>query len=191
MRLDELTETMGDQIEIEWKSFLLRPEAKTEDYDSFVEYTKTWLRPDEAEPSIDYTVWASGEPQPNSSIPAQVAQKAVVEMAPEFAYAYHHRLMKAYFTENQNISDNETLLKLAAEVGIDRDALEAHAAENQQALTQMVIDEHNHAIQTSVTSIPAVVFQGSFVVPGAQPVAMYEKVVERIAAKIAELNAEA
>ena len=188
MRLDKLAESMGDRIKMEWKSFLLRPEPKTGDHASFVEYTKSWLRPGEAEPDTNFTVWASDESQPESSMPAQVAHKAVTALAPELADDYHHRLLSAYFTENQNIGDNETLLKLAAEVGIDRDALETIASENQESFTKMVIDEHNQAIQSSVTAVPTVVFQESFAVPGAQPVEAYERLVDRIAEKLAELD---
>lgn len=181
MRLDKLADSLGDQITIEWKSFLLRPEApKTTDHDKFVEYTKSWLNPAEQEPETEFTVWASDETQPQSSVPAQVAHKAVTALAPERAYDYHHRLLTAYFTENQNIGDEDTLLDLAEEIGIDRDALETVARENQESFTKMVIDEHNTAIQSSVTAVPTIVFEHAFAVPGAQPVETYERLVERI-----------
>ncbi len=191
MRLDQLVEEVGDQIEVEWKTFLLRPEApKTTNREKFVEYTKSWLNPGEQEPETTFNVWASDEDQPSSSVPAQVAHKAVAAMAPERADDYHHRLLTAYFTENRNISDADTLLDLAADIGIDRDALEAVARENQQSFTKMVIDEHNAAIQSNVTAVPTVVFENSFAVPGAQPVETYQRLVERIAEKKAELASE-
>lgn len=191
MRLDKLAEELGDKIDVEWKTFLLRPEApKTTDHDKFVEYTKSWLNPAEQEPDTTFTVWASDEAQPQSSVPAQVAHKAVSALAPDRADDYHHRLLTAYFTENRNIGDAETLLDLAAEIGIDRDALETVARENQESFTKMVIDEHNRAIQSNVTAVPTVVFENSFALPGAQPVETYERLVERIAEKKAELATE-
>ncbi len=186
MRLDKLAENLGDQIELEWKSFLLRPEPKTPNQEKFVEYTKSWLNPDEQEPDADFNVWASNESQPSSSIPAQVAHKAVSALAPDRADDYHHRLLTAYFTENRNISDATTLLDLAEEIGIDREALESVARDNQESFTKMVIDEHNNAIQSNVTAVPTVVFEHAFAVPGAQPVETYERLVERIAEKKAE-----
>jgi len=189
VRLDKLIDKIGDQIQVEWKTFLLRPEApKTTNREKFVEYTKSWLNPAEQEPDAEFTVWASDEDQPSSSVPAQVAHKAVATVAPDRAQDYHDRLLAAYFTENRNIGDAETLLDLAAEIGIDRDELENHARENQESLTQSVIDEHNAAIQSGVTAVPTVVFEHSFAVPGAQPVETYERLVERIAEKKAELQ---
>jgi len=188
VRLDKLSELLGDQIEVEWKSFLLRPEAKAPNQEKFVEYTKSWLNPADQEPDARFTVWASDESQPTSSVPAQVAYKAVVELAPDRADDYHHRLLTAYFTDNRNISDSETLLDLAEEVGIDRAALAEVAEKNQELLTKMVIDEHNGAVQSDVSAVPTVVFEHAFGVPGAQPVETYQRLVERIAEKKAVLR---
>ena len=49
------------------------------------------------------------------------------------------------------------------------------------------MDEHNSAIEQGITGVPAVVFEGSFGVPGAQPVETYTQLIERIEEKKAEL----
>ena len=54
MRLDEVQEHFGDQLTIDWKSFLLRVEPKTENREAFIAYTKSWLNPAEQEP-VSYT----------------------------------------------------------------------------------------------------------------------------------------
>ena len=188
MRLDKLAEKVGARITMEWKSFLLRVEPKTGDRDKFIEYTKSWLNPGEQEPDANFTVWSSQASQPLSSVPAQVAHKAVNAFAPEQANDYHHRLLIAYFTENQNIGDSDVLLDLAEEIGIDRVGLETVARENADAFNKMVIDEHNNAIQSNVTAVPTVVFEHAFAVPGAQPVETYERLIERIEEKKATNN---
>ena len=180
MRLDKLAAQVGDRVTMEWKSFLLRVEPKTGDHQKFIDYTKSWLNPAEQEPDAQFTVWASDEGQPPSSVPAQVAHKAVTAFAPDLADAYHHRLLKAYFTENRNIGDSDVLLDLAEEIGIDREGLSVVARENHDAFSKMVIDEHNSAIQSNVTAVPTVVFEHAFAVPGAQPVETYERLIERI-----------
>ena len=186
MRLDELQEQMGDRIEVDWKSFLLRAEPKTEDREQFIEYTKSWLRPAEMEPKAAFTVWASDEDQPSSSIPAQVAFKTVEAIAPKLAKAYHDRLMTAYFTENRNIADSDVLIELAVEVGVDADELAEAGRSRREELTQQVIDEHNNAMANNVTGIPTVLFEDQFPVPGAQPVMTYVELVERIEEHLAQ-----
>ena len=69
MRLDEVEEQLGDTVRVEWKAFLLRPEptgGDPEKHEKFVEYTKSWLRPAAAEPSLTFNVWATDNPQPGT-----------------------------------------------------------------------------------------------------------------------------
>jgi len=187
VRLDEVQRQLGDRISVEWKSFLLRVEPKTTDREKFIEYTKSWLNPAEQEPATNFTLWASDEDQPESSVPAQVAHKAVAAFEPDKAMAYHHRLLTAYFTENRNIANSETLLDLAEDVGVSRAGLAEYAKEHQEALTAQVIDEHNAAMSSQVTAVPTVVLEGAFGVPGAQPAETYIRLVERIEEKRSSL----
>ena len=171
---------MGDRIELEWKAFLLRAEPKTGDHAAFVEYTNSWLRPGQMEPATSFTVWASDEEQPASSIPAQVAFKAVEAIAPELAKPFHDRLMRGYFTENRNIANSDVLMELATDVGVDGAALAEAGASRREEFTQLVIDEHNGAMANNVTGIPTVLFENQFPVPGAQPLETYVGLIERI-----------
>lgn len=180
MRLDKLQEEMGDRIEVEWRAFLLRAEPKTGEHAAFVEYTNSWLRPAEMEPEATFTVWASDEGQPASSIPAQVAFKTVEAIAPELAKPFHDRLLRAYFTENRNIAESNVLMELAIEVGVDGVALAEAGTTRREEFTQMVIDEHNSAMSNNVTGIPTVLFENQFPVPGAQPLETYVDIVQRI-----------
>jgi predicted DsbA family dithiol-disulfide isomerase len=162
---------------------LLRVEPKKGDRNDFIAYTQSWLNPAEQEPEAKFTPWSSNEEQPSSSVPAQVAFKAVRAIAPDRAMDYHRRLLRGYFTENRNIADSDVLLELATDIGIDRDALTSIGSEQHDRFTQQVIEEHNEAIQSEVTAVPTVVFEGSFAVPGAQPVDTYVQLVERIEEK--------
>lgn len=183
MRLEELKDRFGDRIHIDWKTFLLRVEPKTEDREKFVEYTNSWLNPAQQEPRTNFTVWSSDEDQPPSSVPAQVAHKSVTVFSPDAAMTYHHALLKAYFTDNRNIGDAETLLDIAAEIGLDRDAFKAATEARQRDLVNEVISEHNAALQLQVNAVPTVVLDGGFAIPGAQPTDAYARVIERIEEK--------
>jgi len=183
VRLDEVTRHFGDRVQLEWKSFLLRVEPKTDDREAFIRYTDSWLNPAEQEPATDFNVWASDEDQPPSSVPAQVAHKAVGVLDSEASMPYHHALLTAYFTDNRNIGDPETLLDVAAEIGLDRAALKTLIEERQDDFAHQVIVEHNAALQLQVNAVPTVVLDGGFAIPGAQPAEAYIRLVERIEEK--------
>ena len=177
---------MGDAISVEWKSFLLRPEAKTPDQAKFVEYTKSWLRPAEMEPAAQFRVWATDNAQPTSSVPPHVAAKAVAVTAPESERAFHRRLLSAYFTENRTISDWDVLHDLADDVGVDRAALRQVVEDQGESLTETVIAEHNDAISQGINGVPTTIIAGVIPVAGAQDVDTFETWINRLLAQRAD-----
>ncbi|MDG2113919.1 MAG: hypothetical protein P8N02_15055, partial [Actinomycetota bacterium] len=75
MRLDELARREGDDISIEWKSFLLRPAPEERSREDFADYTTKWERPAGLEPKTDFRFPWSGDEPPESSLPSAVAGK--------------------------------------------------------------------------------------------------------------------
>ena len=163
-----------------WKAFLLRTESKATDREKFVAYTRSWLRPAEAEPGATFTVWSTDEAQPVSSIPAHVAAKSLALIEPDAGDAFHHRLLSAYFTENRTISDWAVLADLAADVGLDRDEFLSLTAERERTLAEEVIAEHNDAIQQGITAVPTMVIDEVLPVQGAQEVDTLSRWIERL-----------
>ena len=109
-----------------------------------------------------------------------MAHKVLAEAWPERAAAYHRRLLEAYFSENRDISDGDVLVDLAEEIGVDASEFRDVAQRRTQAMTELVISEHNSALEQGVTAVPTAVFAGAFPVPGAQPVETYERIVDAI-----------
>ncbi len=175
-----MQEHFGDKVDITWKSFLLRTEPKATSRDKFVRYTQGWSRMQEMEPRADFRPWASDDEPPSSSLPAQIAHKVVAGNWPEAARPMHDRLMTAYFTENRTISDWQVLADVAAEAGVDRDEFQAMAQEQRPSLAQVVIDEHNSAIEQGITAVPTVLINQVLPVPGAQDSDSYIAWIERI-----------
>lgn len=138
------------------------------------------MRPASTEPTLTFSVWATDNPQPSGSMPAQIAQKAMEAFAPEAADAYHRRLMDAYFAENRTISDAQVLADLAANVGVDPGGFIAHLVDNERAYAAAVIDEHNSAIESGVTAVPTIVLDDVLPVQGAQDLQSYERWIERL-----------
>lgn len=181
MRVDELKRRMGDAIDVQWKSFLLRTEPKTTSLEKFTQYTESWARPAEMEPNAKFTTpWASGATPPSSSFPAQMAWKASAHFGDEAQQRYHHALLDAYFVQNRNISDGPELAQIAHECDIDKDEFVQLFTEQHDSLRDVVAAEHNDAIGRGVTAVPTVMLGEAFPVPGAQDVETYERLVSRV-----------
>ena len=179
MRVNQLKESMGDKVDITWRSFLLRTEPKTTTIEKFREYTKSWANPQNAAPEAKFTTpWASDSEPPSESLPAQVAWKATALFGQEAQDRYHEALLTAYFTDNRDISSWGVLIDIAAETGLDPQEFAARLDESKQHLASWVIDEHNSAIQNGISAVPTIMI-GEFPIPGAQELETYERLIER------------
>ena len=107
------------------------------------------------------------------------------ELAPDNAKAYHDSIMKAYFSDNRDISNPDILTQLAVDVGVDADAFTQAMATRGEAMTELAYEEYKSATSQDIHSIPTVVFEHQFPVAGAQPLSTYENVVEQIEAQLA------
>ena len=185
MRLDRLKEHFGDRVEIEWKSFFLRTGPRDWERQDFLNYTQSWMRPKEMEPELDFTVWATEDPQPHSSVEAHIAFKVLEELAPDNAKAYHDLIMKAYFADNRDISDPDILTQLAVKAGVDEDAFREAMVTRGDSRAELAYEEYNSATAQNITSIPTVVFEHEVQVAGAQPLSTYKEIVEQIEKQLA------
>jgi len=145
-----------------------------------VAYTQSWLRPAEMEPRAEFRVWASDAPPPRSSLPAQVAAKTMDIYRPAATDDFHRALLRAYFTDNRDISDHDVLADVAAESGVDRTGFLEVMLEHSDSTAQAVIDDHNSAIEHGVSAVPTVLINNVLPVPGAQDVDAYETWIKGI-----------
>ena len=136
----------------------------------------------EMEPRARFKPWSNDTTNdpPSSSLPAQVAHKVVSANWPDKSEAVHWRLLEAYFAENRTISDWDVLADVVTEAGVDRQEFTSISREQRQSASQLVIDEHNSAIEQSVTAVPTVVINEVLPVPGAQESATYISWIERL-----------
>ena len=178
MRLRRIEDEFGDDVHIEWRAFLLRPYPDPRrTLDAFRAYTESWMRPAADPDGGTFRVWATDEGPPSHSVPAHVVAKAAATLGPEAFRAMHERLLHAYFAENRDITNPETLLALWRDVGLP-DAAFARAAD--ETILRAVADEHNAAVRREVTGVPAVLMVGTDVpVTGALPYETYRSWVAR------------
>ena len=193
MRLRRLEESYGGRIDLEFKSFLLRPEPRPEPeneeharaaLEKFRRYTENWARIGSEPDAGEFRVWESDEGPPTHSIPAHLVAKAAARLGREPFRRMHERLLHAYFVENRDISRDAVLRELWDELGLDP---EGFTAREDPALLEAVLGDHQEAIRFGATGVPAVRLEDNeAVIVGAQPSELYERWIERTLARRAE-----
>ncbi len=94
--------------------------------------------------------------------------------------ALKHALLRAYFTDGHDVSSLEVLVKLAEEVGLDpsraRQIMGADDyAEDVRALQRFYAGQ-------GITAVPSVIFNGTHLIQGGQPVDTFERALRKLAA---------
>lgn len=87
----------------------------------------------------------------------------------------------AYFQQGLDVSDETVLLDVAQSVGLNRDACKAWL--NDAALTESVRAEQAHWLDQNISGVPAIIFDGRFMVPGAQNAETFAGVIGKVLAK--------
>lgn len=113
-----------------------------------------------------------------SHLALEAAEFAMRTASEETAWAFHRRILKAYFTELENIGDVDVLVRLAGEAGV-------HAAGLREALTdrrlEAEVDEGiSWSRQIGVTAIPTFVFNERAGMVGAQELPAFREMMRRV-----------
>ena len=110
---------------------------------------------------------------------AHEASKFVARTAAAREQAFHHRIYRVHFVEGGNISERETLLSAAREVGgIDVEGLAESLATG--ADRQAVIDDENEARARGITGVPAIFAAGRPISMGFQPAAQLLDILDTL-----------
>jgi predicted DsbA family dithiol-disulfide isomerase len=104
--------------------------------------------------------------------------KAALTVSPEAFEMMHERLLRAYFSENLNITDDENLFEIWQQLALPPQAFERR---NDPALRETVFNEHAEAINHGATGVPAYHIRGGVgVLMGAQPLEMLREWINRM-----------
>ena len=175
-----------DEVEVEWKSFQLNPDMKTDpsvNINQYLAEVKGW--------NLEYAQ------KMNDHVTEMAAQvglkydfdKAVVansfnahrlsHLAKKHGLgdAAEEALFKAYFTEGKNIDDQDTLIGLGVSIGLNADELK-------QALdSDDFADDVKHDIaearQLGIQGVPFFVMNNKYGVSGAQAVPVFSETLEK------------
>ncbi len=177
-RLGILEAEFGEDLQLGFKSYLLRPRPGQRDLEKFMRYTQSWLRPASEPDAPRFRVWETTEGPPSHSVPAHLVAKAAQLVGDEAFTEVHARLLRAYFEDNRDISAPDTLRAIWAEAGLEEAAFAAAA---DPALLEETASQHNEALELGVTGVPAVRVAGTDAfVSGAQPLETYRRWIERL-----------
>lgn len=94
------------------------------------------------------------------------------------------RLFRAYFVEGRDIGDTDVLVDIAEAAGMDRDMVARLLASDADGSDLLARDMD--ARKKGVQSVPTFVIANQHVVPGAQPITLWQEVIDDITAQLKE-----
>lgn len=95
------------------------------------------------------------------------------------ALALKRILQRAYFSDDENISNHEVLVRLAREAGLDADAARRVLEGGEYA--DAVRTQERHFQQAGVHSVPTIIINGQHLISGGQPPEVFEQALRQIA----------
>jgi len=182
-----------DQVVVEWKSFQLDPQLKTDPtknvHQSLAE-KKGWTPEHTREMSNHVTNMAQQVGLTYDFDRAVVANSFDAHRLSHLAKAHdlqdqlEERLFAAYFTEGKNTADSAVLVQLGTEAGVPSTEITLMLASDQYA--DAVRKDIYEAQQVGVTGVPFFVLDGRYSISGAQETALFLRALNQIWAEIAK-----
>ena len=175
-------EHRGD-VELRWRSFELDPSAPAEREHSSAEHLagKYGMSVEQAEQTNDQmTRLAASEGLEyhldrtrggNSFAAHRLIQRALEDGLQD---EMKERLMRAYFTEGEPVGDPDTLVRLAAAVGVD-----GEAALSDERYAEAVRADEELAARIGIRGVPYFVLDRRYGVSGAQPAELLLQALEK------------
>jgi predicted DsbA family dithiol-disulfide isomerase len=186
---------LKDQVEIEWKSFQLNPEEKTNPSINTLEHlaqSKGWSMNQTREITSNVVEMAKEQGLEFDFEKAKVANTKNAHRLIHFAKKQgkggemKERLLKAYFSDGENVDDPNTLIKLGADIGLNESEIKSMLASNQfdDAVDQDIYESR----LIGVRGVPFFVLDRKFGISGAQPDEVFEETLEKAWSEFAKNN---
>ena len=187
-RLEQALEQFAhsNEVEIEWKSYLLNPDQKSNTGQSLYEYlaeAKGW--------TMEYTM------QVNEQVLAMAEEvglhynmdKAVIANTSDAHRLIQHAkslgkgddieeaLFKAYFVDGRNLADHKELTQIAVDCGIEETS--AAAALNNLEYSEAMQRDIYEGVQIGVRGVLFFVFDNKYGISGAQPLEVFTRTLKQ------------
>lgn len=187
-RLEEALNGFEHQsdVEIEWKSFQLNPELKTNKIQSIHEYlaeAKGWTVEYAKQMGEQVTAMAEEVGLNYNMDTTVVANTFNAHRIIQFAKtqnlgdAIEEALFKAYFMEGKNIDSKTELIEIAVSIGLN--AAEAEKVLDEKQFSEQVEFDAYEAQQIGVRGVPFFVFNRKYGISGAQPLEVFTRTLDQ------------
>ena len=95
--------------------------------------------------------------------------------------ALKHALLRAYFTDGENVGDHETLVGIAIEAGLPAERARAILASDEFA--DDVRAQEEFFLGNGINAVPAIIVNQRHLISGGQPVEVFERALRDIATR--------
>ena len=180
MRVEQLRREFA--LEVEFWAYDLRPGLPPEGLPRDLVYRDARYTPE----YVQYLWRVAQESGIRLQLPPVVANTHNAHEATEFAKeqgaadSFSRAVFAAYWEGEENIGEIDTLCRLAQECGLDGQALRQVLESGRYA--QRVEEQMEWSRRESIGGVPTFIFDGRFVLEGAQSYDMFKSVTERILA---------
>lgn len=99
-----------------------------------------------------------------------------------------HALLRAYFTEGRDVSDEDTLVAIAGDAGLPADRAREILASDTYAAEVRTVE--GFFLQQGIQAVPAVIIERRHLISGGQPVEVFERALRQVAASRREAEAQ-
>ena len=180
MRLHDIQQTYGAQVQIAWRAFPLLAEPRPGRRST--QHTRdSRQRAGAEEARAQFTLPELETELPASSIPALTAAKCAAQQEGTAFAAFHHGLFVAHFHDHLDISRPDVLWRLAQASGLDMTRFQHDYTSG--ASYQAVLHDYAEAVAWfGVSALPTVIFNEKVSLVGAVPVAQYRLLLDWILA---------
>ncbi|MCA0445251.1 MAG: DsbA family oxidoreductase [Bacteroidetes bacterium] len=175
-----------DRIEINWKSYQLSPDLKTNPEQSINQFLAEHkqIPVEEAEKMNDYVTEMASEVGLTYHFEKAVVANSfnahrLIHLSKEIGKQHEAEelLFRSYFTDGKNIDDTQTLVQLGVELGLEAERV--ISVLNGTDFADEVRKDVYDAFQVGVKGVPFFVFDRKYGISGAQPASLFTQVLEK------------
>ncbi len=182
----------ADTVEVRWKSFQLNPNQVTNPRITVIEdlaQKKGWTLQYASDASESVADMAAEEGlfyDFEKAIPANTFNAhRLLQFAKTkgLGSELKEALLHAYFIDNKNVDDTETLLTIAAACGLPVDETQ-RVIINPSAFRDAVLQDGSEATELGISGVPFFVFNRKYGISGAQPLKTFTEMLQKVWAEM-------
>jgi predicted DsbA family dithiol-disulfide isomerase len=178
-----------EPIEVIYRSYQLDPQAPVTETTAVVDaYAKKFGGRERAEQILTHlTSVAAGDGltfnmdaalRANTILSHRILHWALATYGPDIQIQLKEALLAAYFTHGINIGDLDELLSICTTLGLDSEGLRIWLSQD-QGFQEIQADFEGAALR-DITAVPTYVINDQFMIPGAQDVELFERILTKM-----------